>query len=116
MKDRKNDGSAVAERLRVAVELARPKLKKKKLAARVGVSPAAVSHWLSGKRECPTETLQEIAAITKVDPTWLLFGSGVDPRRSRLAASKAPRLSTDKQRLRWRFRHAPADGGKDFGN
>jgi RNA polymerase primary sigma factor len=115
MKGPKSDTSAVAERLRAAIELARPKLKKKKLAARLEVSPAAVSHWLSGKRECPTETLREIATITKVDPTWLLLGSGVDPRRSRLALPKR-RLSTGKEGLKWRFRHAPADGGKDFGN
>ncbi len=116
MRDLENDASTVAERLRVALERARPKLKKKKLASKVGVSPAAVSHWLSGKRECPTEKLREIATITKVDPTWLLLGSGVDPRHSSRSLPTRAKLSRSKHRLSWRFRQAPPDGGKDFGN
>jgi len=42
------------ERLRSALEQARPALKKSKLAKKLGVSPAAISHWLNGTRECPT--------------------------------------------------------------
>jgi len=116
MQGLRNEASTPAERLRVAIEVARPKLKKKKLAAKIGVSPAAVSHWLSGKRKCPTDTVREIATITRVDPTWLLLGNGVDPRRSKLTATRSSVRSRAKQRLAWRFRQAPPDGGKDFGN
>ena len=104
------------ERLRSALDQTRPALKKSKLAKKLGVSPAAISHWLNGTRECPTATVREIAALTKVDEAWLLLGTGVQPRVAPTKTATRTKVNKDVRGLKRRYRRAPADGGKDYGN
>jgi hypothetical protein len=106
----------VAVRLKWAIDNARPALTQTKLAMRLGVSSAAVSLWLNGKRPIPEAIVEKIGRITRVQTAWLLTGSG-QRERGRAAGSSEPpppaRSTTAS--LTWGGRPAPRDG-KDFGN
>lgn len=122
MGGRAAEEASLAGRLSIALAKARPRLKRRQLAAKLGVSAAAISHWLNGMRECPRERVHEIAKITKADPGWLLLGddaaSTMATPTPRVREERTPRPATkgSARRLTWGFREAPPDGGKDFGN
>lgn len=46
------------------------------LARRVEVNPSTVNHWLSGRREPPSQTVGRITAALDVRAAWLAFGDG----------------------------------------
>jgi transcriptional regulator with XRE-family HTH domain len=104
--------STLAERLAAALEARRPAMTRGQLAAKLGVSAGAVSHWLNGNRPCPEAVVLKIAKFTKSEPGWLLNGAKAQSDDGRLTQNRRPAV----QSLVWGFREAPADGGKDFGN
>ena len=103
---------AQAERLTAALQGRRPAMSRIQLAAKLGVSAGAVSHWLNGKRPCPEATVLKIAKLTKAEPGWVLHGIQESTDSQTSTTGKSERT----QNLVWGFRDAPADGGKDFGN
>lgn len=72
------------------------------LAAKLGVTAASVSQWLSGK-PCPRARVDEIATILGVASAVLLAG----PAESEPSAFDS---------VAWKYRPAPEDGGRDYGN
>jgi hypothetical protein len=104
--------STLAERLTAALEARHPAMTRGQLAAKLGVSAGAVSHWLNGNRPCPDGVVLRIAKVTKSEPGWLLNGAKAHSDDGRSTQYGRPTV----QSLVWGFREAPADGGKDFGN
>lgn len=104
-----SEAEAIGGRLKEAL-VARG-LTQGELAKRLGVSSAAVSAWISGAKPPSKANLAAAAAVLHVQPEWLLFGRG-----------EGPAVDLDAERVEyrdqvgWRFRPAPADGGRDYGN
>lgn len=109
------DLKASAKRLTQAVEACEPRLSRIQLAAKLAVTPGAVSHYLNGDRACPAHIVSKIARITNVEPGWLLHGSD-SKSEARTPTAASPIRRTRPSQLKWGFRESPADGGKDFGN
>ena len=111
-------GSQLHERLARALAQARPKVSRAELARRLGVSPAAVSYWLNGTRTCPRETIERIARITNVQPSWLFGATSDGPGTARNKLKVGGRVShrgEKAMRLEWGFSKAP-DDRKVFGD
>lgn len=97
------------DRLRKAMDGAG--ITQSKLANLIGTTQPAVSQWLTGKKEPTEENLADAAKHLRVSVKWLRDGT-------------PPMKATDPTGEReeylefagWRFREAPADGGRDFGN
>lgn len=45
------------------------------LASKMSVTRGAITHYLSGRRVPPLNQFQKLAAILKVDPAWLQYGT-----------------------------------------
>lgn len=116
-----NTERLIAARLREAVD--KSGLSRADLATALGVTPGALSHWITGRRACPPEILARIAEILKIDKGWLLGKTAAH------AAERPPDRAPSGRSLRsreakmaemvgveWGFRDAPHDGGRDFGN
>src|SRR6185436_16145994 len=90
------------------------------LARALNRKPAIVSHWLTGKRNCPDATVVEIARILRVNRRWLVSGGGtpetVQPKEATNMSGGSATITTELPAVDWHFRHAPQDGGRDFGN
>lgn len=83
-KDDKPEGTGFAGRLKGIMKEKR--LKQKDIAEHAGVSPAAVSGWMSGKVATPDpDILKRLAKNLEVSPFWLLYG---DERRVSEGANK----------------------------
>lgn len=54
------------------------------LARKLGVTRGAITHYMTGRRQPPLGQFQKLAAILKVDPAWLLYGTDTksEPMRS----------------------------------
>lgn len=77
---------ALSDRIRAALEAAG--LTQAELARRIGVSQPSVNDWLSGKtRRLKYETAVKAAAVLRVRPEWLAWGS--EPIRDGQLASSA---------------------------
>ncbi|NOT08197.1 MAG: helix-turn-helix transcriptional regulator [Gemmatimonadales bacterium] len=90
------------------------------LARDLGRKPAIVSHWLTGRRECPESTLRKIAVLLKVNYDWLargeLSGATKSEREARpMKDRKLDVLGPPDAEIAWHFRPA-WQGGRDFGN
>lgn len=101
-----------ASRLVQALESCTPVMTRSELAAKLGVTPGAVSHWLNGRRPCPPTMVARIARLTKAEPGWLQTGT----RASADVGPPVAARSVGRRNIAWAFREAPPDGGKDFGN
>jgi transcriptional regulator with XRE-family HTH domain len=64
----------VAARLQQALE--KTGVSRAALAAALGVTPGAVSHWVTGRRPCPPRVLGRIAEFLKIDRGWLMGRTG----------------------------------------
>lgn len=104
-----NSGSNLAERL--AALLASRKLTQGELAKHVKVSQAAVSTWVSGAKEPSQDNITALAKALGATPEWLRSGVGTAPAPDAGAQREAYRSA-----VTWRFREAPTDGGRDYGN
>ena len=109
----------VASRLQGALKHAR--MTGKQLAKRIKVTPGAVSHWLTGRRAAPPEILDKIADVLGVDRGWLRGMNepkavSAPEKEQKKMAKKTVGRDEDREDAAWRFREAPEDGGKDFGN
>lgn len=89
------------------------------LARALDRKPAIVSHWLTGKRNCPDATVADIARILRVNRLWLANGGGapetVQPREA-TSMTSGTATTSELPAVQWHFRNAPQDGGRDFGN
>ena len=74
------------------------------LAKSLGVTPGRVSQWISGSRACPLARIDGIADLLGIDAGYLKG----DYAAAEVAAEEAA--------VEWYFRHAPDDGGRDYGN
>ncbi len=45
------------------------------LASKMSITRGAITHYLSGRRVPPLKQFQKLAAILKVDPAWLQYGT-----------------------------------------
>lgn len=104
-----NKEAPLAERLKLALRAA--ELTQSLLAEKLSVSSAAVSQWLTGKKEPSRETLRQVAEVLGVDASWLEYGTGASPKENLDNKRKQYRELTS-----WVFRPTPEDGGRDFGN
>ena len=86
------------------------------LARALGVTPGAVSHWLTGRRPCPPDMLAKIAAILKLDKGSLLGSGERYSETSAFGGGEAMGKDSKVVEATWQFRPAPGDGGRDFGN
>lgn len=116
-----NDTHQVAARLKEAVD--KSGMSRTNLAFELGVTPGAVSHWLTGRRACPPEIIARIADLLKIDKGSIVAGpkSSESGRAAELLAypqgsSKEIKMSESTSAAEWGFRDAPPDGGRDFGN
>ena len=81
------------------------------LASKIGVSKAAVSQWISGRKAPESENIQKIAEILGVRAAWLTYGEG-----------EGPSVDLTRERLKyqsethWVFRPEPFDQGREYGN
>ena len=58
------------------------------LAEKMGVTRGAVTHYLSGRRVPPLSQFQKLAAILKIDPAWLQYGTGKTADNTQLQHQK----------------------------
>lgn len=79
-------------------------LTQSELASRLEVSKALISQWLAGKKAIPDDRLGPLAQAIGVDPQFL--------RGEYVPVANGDALDE----LRWWFRRAPEDGGRDYGN
>lgn len=82
-------------------QLNRMDLSQSDLAARLGLTRAAVSAWVNGRAEPREETKRAIAEVFGANPDL------VDSRTSDVSPNRP---------LRWHHRTAHADGGREYGN
>lgn len=54
------------------------------LAAKMGLTRGAITHYLAGRRVPPLNQFEKLAAVLKVDPSWLQFGYAVAPAKKSL--------------------------------
>lgn len=87
------------------------KLTQGELAKAMGVTQAAVSNWVSGAKEPTASNVEALARTLGATPEWLRYGQGAGPMPDVAAEREAYRRT-----LGWRFRRAPQDGGRDYGN
>ena len=59
-----------AERLRASLEDANKS--QRDLALHIGVTPAVVTHWVSGAHKPKHKYIKSIASYLQVDPSWLM--------------------------------------------
>ena len=64
----------LSSRMREAITLRG--INRKQLALALGVTRSAVDYWMSGERTPDTATLERIAIVLGVRPSWLAFGEG----------------------------------------
>lgn len=82
---------------RVRTRMKELDLTQEDLANKLGVTRGAVTHYLAGRRVPPLRQFQKLAAILKVDPAWLQFGTTNVPNP---LAKKAPRISNNEESIR----------------
>lgn len=81
------------------------------IAASMEVTQATVSRWISGEVVPGREAVRRLAELLAVPVAWLETGAGPDPTIDIEAEREAYRATTG-----WRFREAPRDRGRDYGN
>jgi RNA polymerase primary sigma factor len=84
------------------------------LAQELGVSAAAVSGWRSGAKRPSVRNLERIAEVLHVTPGYLQFGEGGEPAPQ--SADLAEGRERYRRDLRWYWRAAPRDRGREYGN
>lgn len=104
-------GSDFKDRLASAME--RRGITRSELARRLDVSPAAVSSWTTGPKRPDIRKLAQIAAELGVSPSYLLFGEG---EAQLTPEEKAAERQAYVDALDWRWRSAPRDRGREYGN
>jgi len=83
------------------------------LARRLDVTPAAVSSWTTGPKRPDIKKLEQIATELGVSPSYLLFGEG-EPQLAPEEVAAERQAYADA--LHWRWRPAPRDRGREYGN
>ena len=58
------------------------------LAAKLGITRGAVTHYLTGRRVPPLRQFQKLAVVLKTDPAWLQFGTTSTVQQKGSASSK----------------------------
>lgn len=65
---------AVYKRIGQALDTA--PMTRQQVAARMGVDPARLSEWTSGRRTISGKALRLLCQITRTNAHWILFGTG----------------------------------------
>ena len=79
-------------------------LKARELADKVGMTEAAISHYVNGNR-CPTnKTAVRLANVLRCNPLWLM-----DLDSEIIKEKEEPELSPSKQKLLEAFKNLPED-------
>lgn len=79
-------------------------LKARELADKVGMTEAAISHYVNGNR-CPTnKTAVRLANVLRCNPLWLM-----DLDSEMIKEKEEPELSSSKQKLLEAFKNLPED-------
>lgn len=99
------------DRLNAAMD--RVSITKAQLARELEISPASISAWCSGTKKPNTENLIALAAILGVSPGYLQFGEADRVVDQRVLDEQRRQYSAG---LRWYWRPAPRDQGREFGN
>lgn len=101
--------AGVAGRIKAA--LISTGLTQSELAAKLDVSQPAVNQWVNGTKQPKLSTIRQLAELLKCSEQWLLAGTGQGPEPD-LEAGRAD------YSVNWgvRFRRAPKDEGRDYGN
>jgi transcriptional regulator with XRE-family HTH domain len=103
---------ALNDRLNEA--MARRRVNQSALAQHLEVSPASVSTWCGGTKRPSVANLEKMADYLGVSPGYLQFGEGTEPAP---ASSDNEQQRTDYvDALRWYWRPAPRDRGREYGN
>lgn len=96
---------------RLKLRMAQLGISQTQLAASLDVSAATVSQWLAAKKSPSKDNLEQAAAALLCAPEWLAYGAGDAP-----AVDMEAQRAEYEGRTGWRFRNAPPDGGRDYGN
>jgi len=67
---------------RIKTRLKELELTQEKLAKKMGITRGAVTHYLAGRRVPPLKQFEKLAAILKVNPSWLQFGTTIEAKKS----------------------------------
>lgn len=98
----------IAERLQGALELRG--LTQSELADKLNTTQAAVSQWLSGKREPSRDKIRDISIVLDVPVGWLAYNDGPGPGLD-LAAGRELY-----EEYAWVLRQEPPDRARIYGN
>ncbi|MFA5630303.1 MAG: helix-turn-helix domain-containing protein [Porticoccaceae bacterium] len=96
----------LAPRLRAAREAITPKVSQREVAKRVGLTPAAVNLWETGKTEPSASNLAELARWYKVSTDWLLGVEVIKPARAAEADMLAVPLVAPIELAKWRLNNS----------
>jgi SOS-response transcriptional repressor LexA len=69
------------------------------LARKLGVTRGAVTHYLAGRRVPPLRQFQKLAAVLKVDPAWLQFGTSEESKRNIKKTTEKEKLEPIQNRI-----------------
>lgn len=61
--------------VRIKLRMKELELTQEILAQKMGITRGAITHYLAGRRVPPLRQFQKLAAVLKVDPAWLQFGT-----------------------------------------
>lgn len=69
------------------------------LAQKMGITRGAVTHYLAGRRVPPLRQFQKLAAILKINPAWLQFGTTSENGKEKKVTSKKEKFESAKTRI-----------------
>jgi transcriptional regulator with XRE-family HTH domain len=98
---------------RLTASMERVGLTQAQLARDLGISAASISAWCAGSKRPNTENLIALATVLGVSPGYLQFGDAQRVVDERVLAEQRSRYT---EQLRWYWRPAPRDQGREFGN
>lgn len=69
------------------------------LALKMGVTRSAITHYLADRRVPPLRQFQKLAAILKVDPAWLQFGTTEENKENFKKTHQSEKLEPSAHRI-----------------
>src|SRR5689334_20782623 len=81
---------------RIKLRMKELDMTQEELAQKMGLTRAAVTHYLAGRRVPPLRQFQKLAAILKVDPSWLQFGKEQESDKTYIKSSLPKQINQGK--------------------